>query len=273
MSSTRTADLARVFCQVWIAGRWAPCSTNASKAIVRAVSAGLGTAAFGDWSYDLEHMLQKNMYGRDRPIRLRVDATKVEVEGYFEGPQGWTYSEETSNAVDTALSLGLLEVTVRPDNPDPYPIPNLLTPLYRVDLGNGVQTNLETQRKRRIRWCSPDPRDAGEEDENDEREEAAPNDLKCPITRSLMKHPVRASDGFVYEKEAIARWFEKHVTSPMTNATMPTSVIPCMATTEKIRCFKAAYRAAKATHAASPAGAEVAAAASGCKKRTREPEK
>ena len=39
----------------------------------------------------------------------------------------------------------------------------------------------------------------------------------CPITTDLMEQPVFASDGYVYEKSAIERWFQGHNTSPMTN--------------------------------------------------------
>eukprot|EP00891_Asterochloris_glomerata_P003544 jgi/Astpho2/3544/e_gw1.00057.80.1_t len=39
----------------------------------------------------------------------------------------------------------------------------------------------------------------------------------CPITTDLMEQPVFASDGYVYERSAIERWFQGHSTSPMTN--------------------------------------------------------
>ena len=42
----------------------------------------------------------------------------------------------------------------------------------------------------------------------------------CPITAGLMEQPVCASDGYVYEKSAIERWFQRHNTSPMTNRTL-----------------------------------------------------
>ena len=43
------------------------------------------------------------------------------------------------------------------------------------------------------------------------------DELICPIMLEVMTDPVMASDGFTYERSAIAEWMEKHVTSPMTN--------------------------------------------------------
>ena len=37
-----------------------------------------------------------------------------------------------------------------------------------------------------------------------------PKHLQCPITLSLMRNPVTASDGQTYEKEAIEKWMEGH---------------------------------------------------------------
>ena len=43
-------------------------------------------------------------------------------------------------------------------------------------------------------------------------------DLLCPITKDVMRYPVKCSDGFVYEKAAILEWFRTgRKTSPMTN--------------------------------------------------------
>jgi len=44
-----------------------------------------------------------------------------------------------------------------------------------------------------------------------------PNALRCPITREILHDPVLATDGWVYERSAIEKWFETHNTSPMTN--------------------------------------------------------
>lgn len=44
--------------------------------------------------------------------------------------------------------------------------------------------------------------------------------IRCPITLTLMRQPVMAADGFTYEFAAIRKWLEKHDTSPATNERM-----------------------------------------------------
>lgn len=45
-----------------------------------------------------------------------------------------------------------------------------------------------------------------------------PDDFLCPITQDIMRDPVTCSDGFTYERNAIAEWFMSgKFTSPMTN--------------------------------------------------------
>jgi hypothetical protein len=44
-----------------------------------------------------------------------------------------------------------------------------------------------------------------------------PSMFVCPITQEVMEDPVFASDGFTYERAAIAGWIVNHNTSPMTN--------------------------------------------------------
>jgi hypothetical protein len=41
-------------------------------------------------------------------------------------------------------------------------------------------------------------------------------DLICPITLDVYRDPVRAGDGYVYERSAIIRWIEEQGTSPLT---------------------------------------------------------
>ena len=53
-----------------------------------------------------------------------------------------------------------------------------------------------------------------------------PKHLQCPITLSLMRNPVTASDGQTYEKEAIEKWMEGHDnSSPFTREPI-TSINP-----------------------------------------------
>ena len=42
------------------------------------------------------------------------------------------------------------------------------------------------------------------------------HDICCPITKQIFFDPVLASDGFVYEKDAIIKWFNNSDISPMT---------------------------------------------------------
>jgi hypothetical protein len=56
--------------------------------------------------------------------------------------------------------------------------------------------------------------------------DSTPNDFACPITRSMMAHPVCALDGFSYERAAIEKWLEEHSTSPMTGQAMATTLTP-----------------------------------------------
>lgn len=48
-----------------------------------------------------------------------------------------------------------------------------------------------------------------------------PHEFLCPITHEIMREPVTCSDGFTYERNAIAEWFMSgKCTSPMTNETL-----------------------------------------------------
>ncbi|KAF3931222.1 hypothetical protein ABW19_dt0209355 [Dactylella cylindrospora] len=46
--------------------------------------------------------------------------------------------------------------------------------------------------------------------------EPLPTNLICPITHELFRDPVRASDGIIYDRQAINRWFESSEISPST---------------------------------------------------------
>ena len=54
----------------------------------------------------------------------------------------------------------------------------------------------------------------------DQFDEPIPFEFLCPITNKIMKDPVKASDGYNYERRAIRRWFRKKRSSPMTNETL-----------------------------------------------------
>ena len=42
------------------------------------------------------------------------------------------------------------------------------------------------------------------------------NDLRCPITGEILFEPVVASDGHIYEKQALETWLSNNNKSPMT---------------------------------------------------------
>ena len=53
-----------------------------------------------------------------------------------------------------------------------------------------------------------------------------PTDFTCPLSGSIMLHPVTASDGYQYERSAIQAWQCKHETSPMTDERMTKWLVP-----------------------------------------------
>eukprot|EP00617_Octactis_speculum_P014023 CAMPEP_0185753866 /NCGR_PEP_ID=MMETSP1174-20130828/12557_1 /TAXON_ID=35687 /ORGANISM="Dictyocha speculum, Strain CCMP1381" /LENGTH=607 /DNA_ID=CAMNT_0028431881 /DNA_START=46 /DNA_END=1869 /DNA_ORIENTATION=+ len=48
---------------------------------------------------------------------------------------------------------------------------------------------------------------------------------RCPITLEPLDDPVRASDGHVYSRAAITRWFQDHERSPMTNSILDSKAL------------------------------------------------
>ncbi|XP_076268665.1 WD repeat, SAM and U-box domain-containing protein 1-like isoform X2 [Rhynchophorus ferrugineus] len=66
-----------------------------------------------------------------------------------------------------------------------------------------------------------------------------PDEYLCPITHEIMREPVLCSDGFTYEKNAIAEWFMSgKFTSPMTNTTLAnTNFAPNFEIRDAIRKF------------------------------------
>jgi len=65
-----------------------------------------------------------------------------------------------------------------------------------------------------------------------------PDEYVCPITAEIMSDPVCLSDGFTYERAAIAQWLEGHDTSPRTGATLEhTHIFPCTSLRIIIRKF------------------------------------
>ena len=52
-------------------------------------------------------------------------------------------------------------------------------------------------------------------------------DLKCPITTLYLREPVIASDGYIYEKDAINQWIRSNKTSPITREPLSSQLNPC----------------------------------------------
>lgn len=72
------------------------------------------------------------------------------------------------------------------------------------------------------------------------RDSDIPDELICPITRELMKDPVKLNDDHTYERSAIEHWlFSGRHTSPLTNLPVSNPIlIPDFLAKRKIRSYK-----------------------------------
>ena len=61
-----------------------------------------------------------------------------------------------------------------------------------------------------------------------------PPQFICPILGDVMEDPVIAMDGHTYERAAIATWFARSDRSPMTNLSIPPTLIPNIAMRQQI---------------------------------------
>jgi hypothetical protein len=69
---------------------------------------------------------------------------------------------------------------------------------------------------------------ANQSKEGSKTKRRIPDSFYCPITMKLMKDPVMASDGYVYERRAIEEWFRTHDTSPSTHLKVEDKkLVPC----------------------------------------------
>ena len=81
---------------------------------------------------------------------------------------------------------------------------------------------------------------------DEEDDEAAPDNFKCPITRVVMIDPVSLADGHTYERQAITNWLRTHNKSPKTGAVLPdTRVTPNHVLRSVIQEDMAARKAAR----------------------------
>ena len=78
-----------------------------------------------------------------------------------------------------------------------------------------------------------------------------PPEFCCPITRGLMKNAVCAPDGFTYEADAIAEWFCRAKTSPMTGQQLTdTTLIPNHVLRSQIQDWRECHAEPKSTRPA-----------------------
>ena len=67
-----------------------------------------------------------------------------------------------------------------------------------------------------------------------------PHHFNCCITQDIMTEPVKTIDGFVYERDAIERWFQHKHTAPLTGLPLSSIVLePCVELKKQIDDFKA----------------------------------
>ena len=74
----------------------------------------------------------------------------------------------------------------------------------------------------------------------------SPREFICPITTKIMKQPMSAPDGHIYEKRAISEWIEKHGRSPISGQLMTLEDLQsCSITLTKIREWRKKRRQQK----------------------------
>jgi len=72
-----------------------------------------------------------------------------------------------------------------------------------------------------------------------------PPDFVCPLSLSIMKEPVMASDGHTYEKDKIQTWTLQKKISPISRAELLPHFFPNLLLKNKIDDWKESYRKAK----------------------------
>nr|CAI5824457.1 unnamed protein product [Callosobruchus analis] len=100
----------------------------------------------------------------------------------------------------------------------------LLT-LSEEDICSGLQLDEESTERmsKELRWLKKSEQQMERSTTMD-----IPHEFLCPITHEIMREPVTCSDGFTYEKRAIAEWFMSgKYTSPMTNEHLANTEYTC----------------------------------------------
>jgi hypothetical protein len=222
------------------AGMWNDVSAHTNARMLDRVTNGHLSGDDGHYRYDLLRMVQRNpRTGRTRLLRLRDDCINVPAWGFVRSDGSTGVCHELSHAVHARLAAGLddLEGVHVHAGFETYVMHMPWTERWR-----GVQVNLRTDVQHVVlqhsytlaaaqssgpqfgaSLDSSDVFDAHAADTSalaesgDEDDDDAPYELCCPITHRLMKEPVMASDGTLYERAAIVRWFSRKQSSPVTN--------------------------------------------------------
>lgn len=107
---------------------------------------------------------------------------------------------------------------------------------------HGIQINRQTGRTRPIGPVAATPAQGseGQDGDSSDDDDDAPDELRCPITHRLMTDPVMTTDGKVYERAAILRWFQRKLSSPLTGLPLPSGVLVTHdATARAVRDYRA----------------------------------
>lgn len=133
-------------------------------------------------------------------------------------------------AVGAAATQGPLALRVARRVPLLSSVVNVLLPppLEAIDIPERLMeatlTDAGVMRVYRHDHLTPsNPRSGGQDDTQETVDNESfvdiplPPECFCPITRSLMKDPVKTEDGFTYDREAITAWLQRRETSPLTN--------------------------------------------------------
>uniref|UniRef100_A0A1Y1JZX4 WD repeat, SAM and U-box domain-containing protein 1 n=2 Tax=Photinus pyralis TaxID=7054 RepID=A0A1Y1JZX4_PHOPY len=119
----------------------------------------------------------------------------------------WLHEIEFTSIVPNVINLALNGQKI------------LTLEVEQICSGMGLDDEQEERFAKELKWLKLDELQHPNVSDNQPGE--VPPEYLCPITQEIMREPVRCSDGFVYEKQAINEWFMSgKFTSPMTNETL-----------------------------------------------------
>ncbi|KAJ8924304.1 hypothetical protein NQ315_007097 [Exocentrus adspersus] len=154
--------------------------------------------------------LDKNLYLWKLPLRMVFQtAVASKIHCRSKAVTEWT----TADVVKWLKDIGLKDLVKNAQNTS-LNGEKLLT-LCEDVICSGLDLDEETTAKMidEIKWLKK-----SETSMEGTKSLQIPDEYLCPITHEIMREPVTCSDGFTYEKNAIAEWFMSgKLTSPMTN--------------------------------------------------------